>query len=106
MREHLKRTVICAIAACVMLSVSACEMTDSMSEKRMKEEETVQIESNPLFDEVGDIMTGPETETELDVIVDDEALCISASTLVTDPDVHMVSHKVVGLNLVIKSFVK
>ena len=72
MREHLKRTVICAIAACVMLSVSACEMTDSMSEKRMKEEETVQIESNPLFDEVGDIMTGPETETELDVIVDDE----------------------------------
>ena len=41
MREHLKRTVICAIAACVMLSVSACEMTDSMSEKRMKEEETV-----------------------------------------------------------------
>ena len=72
MREHLRRTVICAIAACVMLSVSACEMTDSMSEKRMKEEETVQIESNPLFDEVGDIMTGPETETELDVIVDDE----------------------------------
>ena len=76
----MKKYGICVLAACVAIGTGACgtvgPMIGNLQENSPKETEaSSEKETWPgdyLIDEVGDMMVGPESETEVDLIVPDE----------------------------------
>lgn len=82
--QFMKKAVICVLALLVAGSVSACGALETIVENMQKQQETKQPETQEqtimedteigkiLIDEVGDIMVGPESETELEAIVVDD----------------------------------
>lgn len=82
----MKKAAVCILAAGMAICVSACSALGPMMgklEQNMKETEKV-TEASPaeddtsvgkiLIDEIGDVMTGPETESEEGMIEPDEIL--------------------------------
>lgn len=68
----MRKKGICILAVCVAMGTGACGMMGSMDGNLQNTPQTETNAGDYLIDEVGDLMEGRESETEMDLVVPDE----------------------------------